>query len=205
MFFLCFGIFSKRFFMMHDIEGVVGQDRLLEEEEEKMRLMNDLVPSLQVVTESTGEDHTTVDIEIASDIQRAQDLSVESLSRGRSRSSSSVSTASTASSRSSRSPDSTRLRRHRHTRSRSRSHSPRRHSRTKDHSRHRSRERERDRDKKHRDKKKKDKHRSEKHSEERRSVLTGKKIKLKVHKSAADLERDANREHLLQFLNSACG
>ncbi len=29
-------------------------------------------------------------------------------------------------------------------------------------------------------------------------------IKLKVHKDAADLERDANREHLLHFLNSAC-
>ena len=30
-------------------------------------------------------------------------------------------------------------------------------------------------------------------------------IKLKVHKDAADLERDANREHLLKFLNEACG
>lgn len=27
-------------------------------------------------------------------------------------------------------------------------------------------------------------------------------IKLKVHKDAADLQRDANRESLLQFLNS---
>ncbi|KAF8124124.1 hypothetical protein EV363DRAFT_1454891 [Boletus edulis] len=57
-------------------------------------------------------------------------------------------------------------------------------------------EKDRERKRRHRDKdKKKDK-------EEKRSVLTGKKIKLKVHKDSRDLEMDANREDLLQFLNS---
>jgi len=52
-------------------------------------------------------------------------------------------------------------------------------------------------------KKRKDKERKkDKSREERRSVLTGKKIKLKVHKDAGDHERDANRQDLLQFLNS---
>lgn len=57
-----------------------------------------------------------------------------------------------------------------------------------------SKHREKDRDKKHKDRDK----------DERRSVLTGKKIKLKVHKDARDLEMDANRQNLLQFLNSTC-
>ncbi|KAL5504821.1 hypothetical protein ACEPAH_7484 [Sanghuangporus vaninii] len=39
-------------------------------------------------------------------------------------------------------------------------------------------------------------------SPERRSILTGKKIKMKVHKTAEDHERDAKREELLKFLNS---
>lgn len=38
--------------------------------------------------------------------------------------------------------------------------------------------------------------------EERRSVITGKVIKLKVKKTAADKEREANRKNLLQFLNA---
>ena len=38
--------------------------------------------------------------------------------------------------------------------------------------------------------------------EERRSIITGKVIKLKVKKTAADKEREANRKHLLQFLNA---
>ncbi|KAJ7089739.1 hypothetical protein B0H15DRAFT_839020 [Mycena belliarum] len=42
----------------------------------------------------------------------------------------------------------------------------------------------------------------EKEKEERRSVLTGKKIKLKVKKEKGDDEREANRRDLLQFLNS---
>ncbi|KAF9788273.1 hypothetical protein BJ322DRAFT_1048047 [Thelephora terrestris] len=46
--------------------------------------------------------------------------------------------------------------------------------------------------------------RRESEKDVRRSILTGKKIKLKVHKDAADLERDSNREELLQFLNSSC-
>ncbi|PFH46903.1 hypothetical protein AMATHDRAFT_68849 [Amanita thiersii Skay4041] len=60
-------------------------------------------------------------------------------------------------------------------------------------------ERER-RKRKKKDKKRKDKKRKDK--EEKRSVLTGKKIKLKVKKDKADQERDVNREELLQFLNS---
>ena len=38
--------------------------------------------------------------------------------------------------------------------------------------------------------------------DERRSVITGKKLKLKVKKSTADREREANRKQLLQFLNA---
>ncbi|KAF8577874.1 hypothetical protein K439DRAFT_522894 [Ramaria rubella] len=88
-----------------------------------------------------------------------------------------------------------------------------RHRSKKSHRRHRDRSRSRDRDprgSKHSSSSKhKDKHRSshkkrkDEDKYERRSVLTGKKIKLKVHKDAADHERDANRESLLQFLNSA--
>lgn len=40
-------------------------------------------------------------------------------------------------------------------------------------------------------------------SESKRSVLTGKKIKLKVKKDRGDDERDAKRQELLKFLNSA--
>ncbi|OJA12358.1 hypothetical protein AZE42_04330 [Rhizopogon vesiculosus] len=58
--------------------------------------------------------------------------------------------------------------------------------------------RDKDREKKH----KKRKDRDSAKDKERRSVLTGKKIKLKVHKDARDLEMDANRQNLLQFLNS---
>ncbi|KIM47192.1 hypothetical protein M413DRAFT_23440 [Hebeloma cylindrosporum] len=56
-------------------------------------------------------------------------------------------------------------------------------------------ERERERDK--------EKEKGRNREEERRSVLTGKKIKLKVKKDKGDHERDANRRDLLQFLNSA--
>ncbi|KZO94425.1 hypothetical protein CALVIDRAFT_528901 [Calocera viscosa TUFC12733] len=69
----------------------------------------------------------------------------------------------------------------------------------KDKPRDREREKERDRERKQERKRAK----KEKEKEERRSVLTGKKIKLKVHKDADDIERDKKRENLLQFLNSA--
>ncbi|KZP22145.1 hypothetical protein FIBSPDRAFT_931347 [Athelia psychrophila] len=60
-----------------------------------------------------------------------------------------------------------------------------------------------DKDKDRKRKKKKDKERRKKEGkEERRSVLTGKKIKLKVEKEEGDDEREANRQDLLQFLNS---
>ncbi|KAL0094840.1 hypothetical protein J3Q64DRAFT_1694383 [Phycomyces blakesleeanus] len=36
-----------------------------------------------------------------------------------------------------------------------------------------------------------------------RSAITGKKLKLKIRKTADDKERDQNRSHLLDFLNSA--
>ncbi|KAH8077736.1 hypothetical protein BXZ70DRAFT_962318 [Cristinia sonorae] len=58
-----------------------------------------------------------------------------------------------------------------------------------------------DRDSKRRRKKEKER-KKERKSSERRSVLTGQKIKLKVHKDATDLEMDAKREDLLKFLNS---
>ncbi|KAK2467506.1 hypothetical protein APHAL10511_000361 [Amanita phalloides] len=65
-------------------------------------------------------------------------------------------------------------------------------------------ERERKRKKKEKEKRKKDKSRKkDKDREERRSVLTGKKIKLRVKKDKDDHERDANRQELLQFLNAA--
>jgi hypothetical protein len=48
-----------------------------------------------------------------------------------------------------------------------------------------------------------EKEKTRKRDDERRSVLTGKKIKLKVKKDKGDHERDANRKDLLQFLNSA--
>ncbi|KAL5532152.1 hypothetical protein ACEPAF_5716 [Sanghuangporus sanghuang] len=74
-----------------------------------------------------------------------------------------------------------------------------------------SRSRSRDRHRKSRDKDRKGRKRSSRtkrekrkrsRSPERRSVLTGKKIKMKVHKTAEDHERDAKREELLKFLNS---
>ncbi|KAF9527925.1 hypothetical protein CPB83DRAFT_894865 [Crepidotus variabilis] len=70
---------------------------------------------------------------------------------------------------------------------------------------HRDRERlgSRERDRKKRKKKDKESRRKDKDGDERRSVLTGKKIKLKVKKDKGDHERDANREKLLKFLNSA--
>lgn len=40
-------------------------------------------------------------------------------------------------------------------------------------------------------------------NEGKRSVLTGKKIKLRVKKERGDDEREANRQELLEFLNSA--
>ncbi|KAF8628784.1 hypothetical protein AX15_003723 [Amanita polypyramis BW_CC] len=61
---------------------------------------------------------------------------------------------------------------------------------------------ERERKRKRKDKKRKDKSRK-KDKEERRSILTGKKIKLKVKKERGDHERDVNRQELLQFLNAA--
>ncbi|EJT96545.1 hypothetical protein DACRYDRAFT_120038 [Dacryopinax primogenitus] len=69
----------------------------------------------------------------------------------------------------------------------------------KDSKRDRERRKEREREKR----KEKKKARKESDKDERRSVLTGKKIKLKVHKDAEDVERDKRRENLLQFLNSA--
>ncbi|KAF6758909.1 hypothetical protein DFP72DRAFT_1064414 [Ephemerocybe angulata] len=62
---------------------------------------------------------------------------------------------------------------------------------------HRSHSRDKDR-KKHRHREKS----GHREKDERRSVLTGKKIKLKVKKGREDIERDANREDLLRFLNS---
>jgi hypothetical protein len=35
-----------------------------------------------------------------------------------------------------------------------------------------------------------------------RSVITGRKLKLRVKKSTKDRERDQNRQQLLQFLNA---
>jgi len=93
-----------------------------------------------------------------------------------------------------RSPHSSSKRKHRH-RSRTRSRSGSTSS---------SEEREKKRKKK--DKRKKDKSQKkdkDKDKEERRSILTGKKIKLKVKKGREDHERDANRQELLQFLNAA--
>ncbi|TCD60238.1 hypothetical protein EIP91_010514 [Steccherinum ochraceum] len=63
-------------------------------------------------------------------------------------------------------------------------------------------ERKRRKKSKSKDKDKDRKRRKQSKESERRSVLTGHKIKLKVHKDAADLEMDANREDLLKFLNS---
>ncbi|KAJ3476257.1 hypothetical protein NLI96_g11279 [Meripilus lineatus] len=76
--------------------------------------------------------------------------------------------------------------------------------RTHDNGERKRRHRDKDKDKDRGGRKRKEKHRAaERSGEERRSVLTGKKIKLKVHKGADDIERDANRADLLQFLNSA--
>ncbi|CAA7269696.1 unnamed protein product [Cyclocybe aegerita] len=66
---------------------------------------------------------------------------------------------------------------------------------------HRDRSGSRERDKKRR--KRRDKDKAKEKGEEKRSILTGKKIKLKVKKDKGDHERDANRKDLLQFLNSA--
>ncbi|KAJ3505866.1 hypothetical protein NLJ89_g7190 [Agrocybe chaxingu] len=66
---------------------------------------------------------------------------------------------------------------------------------------HRDRSGSRERDKKRR--KRRDKEKAKEKGEEKRSILTGKKIKLKVKKDKGDHERDANRKDLLQFLNSA--
>ncbi|KIM52169.1 hypothetical protein SCLCIDRAFT_18255 [Scleroderma citrinum Foug A] len=87
-------------------------------------------------------------------------------------------------------------------------------SRSPSYSRRRSKSRSRSREKDSRKSKRKDKERDrkgrrkekekKKDKDERRSVLTGKKIKLKVHKGSKDLEMDANRQDLLQFLNSTC-
>ncbi|KAF8148665.1 hypothetical protein B0H34DRAFT_736478 [Crassisporium funariophilum] len=132
-------------------------------------------------------------------------------SRGRtsSRESSSSSSSSRDSTRdgsSTRRPD-----KHIHRRSRSRSRSrSRERSRSKHSSRkhgdgdkrkrkHKERSDSRDR-KRHRVQEK-----ARKKEEDRRSVLTGKKIKLKVKKDKGDHQRDANREDLLQFLNSTFG
>lgn len=54
--------------------------------------------------------------------------------------------------------------------------------------------------------KKKRKERKEKHKkkeEERRNPITGKKLKLKIHKTSVDKKQDENRTQLLKFLNSA--
>ncbi|KAG0696768.1 hypothetical protein DFH29DRAFT_1004291 [Suillus ampliporus] len=88
-----------------------------------------------------------------------------------------------------------------HHRSRGKSPSHRSRSGSRDIRKSKSKHRDKDRDKKHKKYKERDK---AKDKEERRSVLTGKKIKLKVHKDARDLEMDANRQNLLQFLNSTC-
>ncbi|KAG2047186.1 hypothetical protein BDR06DRAFT_1014110 [Suillus hirtellus] len=81
------------------------------------------------------------------------------------------------------------------------SHRSRSRSDSRDVRKSKSKHREKDRDKKYRKHKDRD---NGKDKDERRSVLTGKKIKLKVHKDARDLEMDANRQNLLQFLNSTC-
>ncbi|KAJ8520653.1 hypothetical protein ONZ45_g2572 [Pleurotus djamor] len=84
-----------------------------------------------------------------------------------------------------------------------RSRSPSRHAKRSKRERHDSGS---DDESERRRKKRKDKKRKEgkgRHADEKRSVLTGKKIKLKVHMDKEDHERDANRRDLLQFLNSA--
>jgi hypothetical protein len=86
-------------------------------------------------------------------------------------------------------------------RGKSPSHRSRSRSDSRDIRKSKSKHRDKDRDRKH--KKHKDRDHA-KDKDERRSVLTGKKIKLKVHKDARDLEMDANRQNLLQFLNSTC-
>ncbi|KAN0101276.1 hypothetical protein V8E55_001260 [Tylopilus felleus] len=67
----------------------------------------------------------------------------------------------------------------------------------------RERDRRKSKHNENRDKKKRPKDKEKtRDKDERRSVLTGKRIKLKVRKDSRDLEMDANREDLLQFLNS---
>ncbi|KAJ6561208.1 hypothetical protein DFH09DRAFT_1160762 [Mycena vulgaris] len=70
-------------------------------------------------------------------------------------------------------------------------------------SKRRSRDKDDDEDEEDRERRRRRKERERsKDKEERRSVLTGKKIKLKVKKEKGDDEREANRRDLLQFLNS---
>ncbi|KAI8886443.1 hypothetical protein K501DRAFT_331235 [Backusella circina FSU 941] len=57
--------------------------------------------------------------------------------------------------------------------------------------------------KSHRKKHKKRHVKSKHHEEEKRNAITGKKLKLKIHKSSKDKEQDHNRSQLLNFLNSA--
>ncbi|KAH7918160.1 hypothetical protein BV22DRAFT_915578 [Leucogyrophana mollusca] len=92
---------------------------------------------------------------------------------------------------------------HSRSRSRSRSHSRDRHRRrSKNKDKEREKDRDREREKKRKREKERDRERRKSDKDERRSILTGKKIKLKVHKDARDHEMDANRQNLLQFLNS---
>ncbi|KAJ3564194.1 hypothetical protein NP233_g8456 [Leucocoprinus birnbaumii] len=66
-----------------------------------------------------------------------------------------------------------------------------------------SRERKDSKSRKHKGSSSRRKDRDRERSDSRRSVLTGKKIKLKVKKDKGDDERDAKRQELLKFLNSA--
>jgi len=80
------------------------------------------------------------------------------------------------------------------------------HSRKRKRRRSRSRSRSRDKAAKKDRKSRKDRRshsRKKTRDGEKRSVLTGKKIKLKVKKDRGDEERDAKRQELLKFLNSA--
>jgi len=85
----------------------------------------------------------------------------------------------------------------RHSRSHSRKKSDRK-------DRHGNRERSTSRERRKRRKEKGKGKYKDKDKEERRSILTGKKIKLKVKKDKGDHERDKKRRDLLTFLNSAC-
>ncbi|KAG6916971.1 hypothetical protein DXG01_004399 [Tephrocybe rancida] len=102
--------------------------------------------------------------------------------------------------------DSRNKRHRRHSRSRSRSREHKRSSKSdrdrKGKSRDKDRDRERSASRERRKRRKEKERKKDKDKEERRSVLTGKKIKLKVKKEKGDHERDKNRQDLLQFLNS---